>query len=99
MPTFTPPTYKGKLAPEQSNHKRHSLWRHYDWRDVGYNVLITGGVAVTSPGVVAPDLNALAATDDGSGEGGKAWFRGGIEYTITAGEKTILDAAGHTTVP
>lgn len=31
----------------------------------------------------------------GSGDFGKAIFRRGLTYTITAGEKTIIDAAGY----
>lgn len=34
---------------------------------------------------------------DGSGDFGKAIFRRGKTYTITAGEATLLDAAGLTT--
>lgn len=99
MPSFTPPTYKGALAPEPGIFKRFSLWRFYNYRDVGYHVLITSGVATPSPGRVGPQSSEIDAADAGSGENGKAWFRGGITYTITAGEDTILQAAGYTTTP
>jgi len=62
------------------------------------SVLITAGVATASPGRVSPSTADIAGADAGSGEDGKAWFRGGITYTITAGEDTILSAAGYTTV-
>lgn len=95
MATFTPGTYKGRIVTPRG---RHNIWRFMNWRDVGYNVLITGGVATPSPGVISPDADALAAADSGSGEGGIAWFRGGITYPITGAEDTILQAAGYTTV-
>jgi hypothetical protein len=47
------------------------------------------------------DGNGLGNTLDlikaGSGDFGKALFRRGQTYTITAGEETILDAAGYDT--
>ena len=91
---------------------RYSLWRHYGTPiQTGYVVLIRSGAANASPGTVTPNSmtqitgnaevpNATAnytAADDGSGEGGLAYFRGGIQYTITAAEDTILKAAGYTT--
>lgn len=59
-------------------------------------MFITGGVATASPGVTSPAIDTIAAADSGSGEGGKAWFRGGLTYQVTAAEKTILEAAGYT---
>lgn len=94
MPSFTPTTYKGRI---EQGPRRYNLWRYTNWRDVGYHVLITGGVATASPGTISPESDAIAAADSGSGEGGKAWFRGGITYTITGTEDTILTAAGYTT--
>lgn len=44
------------------------------------------------------DGNSLDLMKAGSGDFGKALFRRGKTYTITAGEQTILDAAGYTTV-
>ena len=38
----------------------------------------------------------MNAADSGSGEAGKAIFHGGQTYTVTAGEDTILSAAGYT---
>lgn len=94
MATFTPDTYKGHIKTDGAPR----LWSRMNWRDVGYNVLITGGVANATPGVQSPEADTIASADSGSGEGGKAWFRGGITYTITGTEDTILQAAGYTTV-
>jgi len=44
------------------------------------------------------DPEDIALAKSGSGDFGKAIFRRGLTYTITAGEQTLLDAAGYTTV-
>lgn len=41
--------------------------------------------------------NGVTGAKDGSGDFGKAIFRRGKTYTITAGEDTLLSAAGYTT--
>ena len=69
--------------------------RHYDF-NVGYSVLISGGVATPYPGRTGPSQADIDAADAGSGVGGKAAFLGGRDYEITAGEQTILEAAGYT---
>ena len=69
--------------------------RHYRGVPIGYSVLITGGVATPYPGRATPTAGDIADADDGSGEGGKAWFRGGITYEITEAEETILCNAGY----
>lgn len=101
MPTFTPPTRTIPLNPETQGGEgaQHSMWRHYQGViPVGYSVLITSGVATPSPGIVSPLTTAIAAADAStSGEGDVAWFRGGIQYTITSAEDTIIKAAGYTT--
>jgi len=91
--------------------EQHSMWRHFGTPiQVGYTVLITSGVATTAPGTVSPDTNDIrgnstevpnatatySGVDTGSGEGGLAWFRGGITYAITNAEQTILQTAGYT---
>lgn len=91
---------------------RHSMWRHYGLPiQTSYKVIIRSGVANPSPGSKSPNYmteivgnaevdNAVAsyaAADAGSGDDGRAVFQGGITYTITAGEDTILKAAGYTT--
>ena len=98
MATFTPDTYTIPINPESNGHgEQHSMWRHYQGViPVGYSVLITSGTATTSPGVVSPTADQIAAADAGSGEGGLAWFRGGITYTVTSAEGTALTAAGYT---
>ena len=96
MTTFTPPTY---FVPRSAKgDPRHELWKHYDGIGTGYAVLITSGAASTFPGLATPAQDAINAADAGSGEGGLAYFAGARTYTITSGEKTILDAAGYTTV-
>lgn len=99
MPTFVPPTRNIAVNPETEGGEleRHSMWRHYGSPiPVGYTVLITSGVASTYPGLVSPSTDQIAAADAGSGEEGLAYFRGGIEYTITSAEDAILTSAGYT---
>lgn len=97
MATFIPDTHSEAIGPEGNGHsERFSMWRHYGTPiAVGYSVLITGGTATTAPGRVSPTADDIAGADAGSGEGGKAWFRGGISYTITSAEETILTDAGY----
>jgi len=102
MPTFTPPTRNeaitGKEQVVGGDASHASMWRHYGSPiPVGYTVLITSGVATTSPGRIAPTTDDIAGADAGSGDADLAYFRGGQEYTITAAEDTILKAAGYTT--
>ena len=98
MPTFTPPTYEAYLR-SYPGHPSYRLWRYYDGIYTGYAVLITSGVATPLPGLATPSQDQIDAADSGSGEAGIAYFAGGHgAYTITSGEKTILDAAGYDTV-
>ena len=100
MPTFVPPTYTQAITGEEEHNlsrKHASMWRHYGGViPVGYSVLITSGVATASPGRVSPSVDDVNNADSGSGEGGQAWFRGGLTYTVTSGEQTILETAGYT---
>jgi len=89
MATFTPPTYEARPRAYPGE-PGHELWKHYDGIYTGYAVLITSGVASTHPGVATPDTDAIAAAS--------SYFAGGRTHSITAAEKTILDAAGYTTV-
>ena len=95
MKTFTPTSKSERLAPEEGHEDRFSMWRYYDWRRSGDHVLITSGVAATVP---APTPAQISAAQAGSGEGGKAWFRGTTTYTITDAEGVALVAAGFSVV-
>jgi hypothetical protein len=111
MSQFTPETFKQPLNDEKVNHgERYSLWRHYAGViPTPYVVIITGGVANPSPGVVSPSVHDIkgnaevpnatesyTGADAGSGDNGRAVFTGGRTYTVTAEEETILLAAGYT---
>ena len=101
MPSFTPTTYDGptRMAGRELNHRSigTDMWRHFRQLAVGFNVLITAGVANASPGATSVDTQQIEDADSSAGgEGGKAWFRGGLTYTVTAAEDTILTAAGYT---
>ncbi len=75
------------------------MWRHYGTPiPVGYSVVITSGVATPSPGTVSILTTTVNDADTGSGDGGLAWFRGGIEYTVTDAEGVILTTAGYTLI-
>ena len=98
MATFTPPTYEA-YPRSYPGHPSYRLWKHYDGIYTGYAVLITSGAASTFPGLATPSQDAIDAADAGSGEAGIAYFAGGhVAYTITSGERTILEAAGYTVV-
>jgi hypothetical protein len=111
MSQFTPETYLQPINDESLGHgEEFSLWRHYAGViPTPYVVIITGGVANASPGTVSPSVhdikgnaevpNATASytgADAGSGDAGLAVFTGGITYTVTSAEETILLAAGYT---
>ena len=94
MPTFTPATYTVPILPETQGGEKpeHSMWRHYQGViPVGYVVLIEDGTATQYGSVTTTQTNNC---DAGSGEGGKAYFRGGITYTVSDAELTILQNAG-----
>ena len=110
MSQFTPETFTTPLNAESLGHgEEFSLWRHYAGViPTPYVAIITGGVANASPGVVSPSVhtikgnaevpNATASytgADAGSGDAGLAVFTGGITYTVTSAEETILLAAGY----
>ena len=92
-----------KIAPHVS------MWRHYGTPiPTSYSVLITSGVATPYPGIASPSVHQIkgnaevpnatasfAGADAGSGNDGLAYFSGGITYTVTSGEETILVAAGY----
>lgn len=92
MPTFDPcQTALQYDVPQLPERPTFGLMRWYSFKRAK-NVLITGGVARILSVVTPSDI---AAADDGSGEGGKAFFRGGTKpVTITSAEQTALEAAG-----
>ena len=97
--TFTPPTYSLALARGKPGSAADMLYRHYGTPiKVGWNVVIKDSVVIpqyaAGPGSITAD--DIANADTGSGENGKAWFRGGIDYEITQAEYTLLSAAGYT---
>lgn len=85
---FTPPTYDQARKTPKMTQRQRRLWRFYDGHAAGYSVLITDGVASTYPGVVAPEQDSIDAAT--------SYFQGGHTYTVTAAEKTILEAASYT---
>ncbi len=100
MATFTPPTFTQRINPdpiEERTGGRAGLWRHYGGAiQVGYSVVIdTDDNVTTYPGQSGMSMDTINTAKAGSGENGIAWFRGGIPYTITAGEETLLTAAGY----
>jgi len=90
MVTFAPPTYEQPID--------NRLGEYGVSFPVGLVVWIaTSGDAVTeTTNIRDPEDIDLAKT--GTGDFGKAIFRRGITYTISASEDTILQAAGYTTV-
>ena len=100
MPSFTPTTYDGpsRMAGPELNHRSigTDMWRHFRQLPIGFHVLITAGVATASPGRTDVTTSDIEDADLGSGEGGQAWFRGGLTYTVTDAEDTILTTAGYT---
>jgi len=89
MPSFTPPT-------REENAKNRLGDYGLSW-PVGLVVYILDAddsvVEVNS----FTDPDDVTLMKDGSGDFGKALFRRGITYTITAGEDSILTGAGYTT--
>jgi hypothetical protein len=109
--TFVPATWGQIFDPENQGGEadKYSLWRFYtDILQTGYSVIISQGVATPAPGIITPPAYTLTGTtepnatfqgigaDPGSGEGGLAWFRGGLTYTVTEDEYNILVTAGYT---
>lgn len=87
MATFTPPTYIRRYGKD-------GLWKYYDF-PVGKVVLIQADDTVVEQATFTDA--EMQAAKAGSGDFGKAVFRRGITYTITASEDTLLTAAGYTT--
>ena len=90
MATFTPPT-----RDEPIQNRLGQFGVSFPVGKVVY-ILDDDDSVVETESFVDPDTVDLMKA--GSGDLGKALFRRGITYTITAGEQTILDDAGYTTV-
>ena len=101
MPTFTPPTsdtVPPVLGPEDPEYAplANRLFRHYRARPAGRNVYLLSDNTVTET-----DPNGRTVfwqQADGSPYVSRAFYGGHDSYIISAAEKTILDAAGYTTV-
>jgi len=83
MPTFTPPDYE-VLNPKNRPDTGILRFKH----SRGWTVLITDGAATPTPGIASPSPAAVAASTSA--------FVGGHVYTVTSGERTILESAGYT---
>jgi hypothetical protein len=105
VPTFATPSDPGQAPVERIGHSpKWSLWRWFTDNTEGFipvarTVLIVSGVAVplATEGPRTFTQDDLDTADSGSGDNGQAIFRAGTDYTITAGEDTILTAGGYTT--
>jgi hypothetical protein len=97
---FQAPKFSDRWGSEEIGHEKvWSLWRYYEpVVEFVQTVIISGGVAIPTATEGARTLTAaeIAGADAGSGEGGKAVFRGRLTHPVTAGEATILTTAGYT---
>lgn len=96
MATLELEQYQGHLNMERGS-LAWRLHRFYGGPVKEYSVFIEGGVATTFPGRIGYTMADVNSADAGSGYGGRAAFVGGFVWDeITAGEQTILEAAGYT---
>lgn len=91
MPTFTPPTYNQPVD--------NVLGKHGISFPVGKIVLILDADDSVREATLIVDPDDILTAKDGSGDFGKAIFRRGITYSVSASEETILEAAGYTVDP
>jgi hypothetical protein len=89
MASFTPPTFE---EPFQNR-----LGDYGVAFPVGLVVWIADADDAVTETQSIRDPEDIDLAKAGSGDFGKAIFRRGLAYTITAGEETILNAAGYTT--
>ena len=87
------PTLRGRKI----HTKEFSMWRHFSGVATARTIIITGGVASASPGLVSPLADQIAAADDSvSTPGGKAvWYSTNEIQTVTSAEGTIFTTAGY----
>lgn len=93
--TFTPPTYNQPIDNPLGRHGVSfpvGIIVYICTNDDAHEVTLIRGAFANQE---CPDGFGMA---DGSGDAGYALFRRGVTYTVTAGEQTILTAAGYTIV-
>ena len=97
---FMAPKFSDRWGDEEVGHERvWSLWRHYEpVVEFVQTVIISGGVAIPTASEGARTLTPaeIAGADAGTGEGGKAVFRGRLSHEVSMSEATILSNAGYT---
>ncbi len=106
MPTFVPPKDKPshvEWQDETIGHTGlHSLWRWYREPIGARSVRIVGGVVeplATEGAKDFVDPDDILSSDIGSGDAGKAFFRGGHSYEVTPAETVLLTTAGYLVPP
>ena len=87
------PTLRGRKI----HTREHSLWRHFSGIATARTIVITGGVASASPGLVNPTIDQINNPDSStSTAGGKAvWYATNQTQTVTTAEGTIFTTAGY----
>jgi len=97
-----PPLESSKWGAEIIGHEaKWSLWRWYEpMVQFPRTIVITAGVVppLASEGLKTFVAGDFEAADSGSGEDGKAVFRGRLAHVVTTIEKDLLVAAGYTVV-
>lgn len=99
LTTFHAPVFYDPMKKEAGAKEGYSLWRWYDdIVPVVQPVIIASGTVIptAAEGRRIFTVDELAAADAGSGEEGKAIFRGKMQHDVTSEEGTLLDAAGYT---
>lgn len=93
MPEFTAPTYEQPVDNPLGKHGVAFTVGLVIYIDTGDNVHETTSIIGKFSEHVSPDGLGIKA---GSGDNGLAIFRRGRTYEVTAGEETLLTAAGYT---
>ena len=86
--TFTPPTYEQPV--------KNRLGEYGISFPVGKIVWIRASDDAVLEVTAIVDPDDINAAKVGTGDFGKAIFRRGIPYSVSAGEQTLLTAAGYT---
>ncbi len=97
---FTAPLFSNKWGDEFGGHaKKHSVWRYYEpMVEFVQTVIIASGVVIPTAAQGARTLttNELDSADAGTGQSGKAVFRGRKQHTVSVAEGSLLSNAGYT---